>query len=166
MNSNSELLKKIQNGNPELLAEAVKEIKENGNLSIAQMLLENLGNIRDAHTLTTIVNLLADIKENAFREILINALQSASQPSIKTELLRIIWESSLDYSRYLPIFLDILQNDDFTTAFEASTVIENMVYNLTTEQHQQLHEFIETFPGNKQFLVENIHTEMGCCEND
>ena len=40
MNSNSELLKKIQNGNPELLAEAVKEIKENGNLSIAQMLLD------------------------------------------------------------------------------------------------------------------------------
>lgn len=166
MNTNSELLKKIQNDDPELLAEAIKEIKENGDLSIAQMLLENLENIRNSHTMTIITNLLADIKENAFREILINNLQATPQSPIKAELLRIIWESSLDYSHYLPIFLDILQNDDFTTAFEASTVIENMVHNLTTEQRQQLHKFIETFPENKQFLIENIHAEMGCCEND
>lgn len=166
METNNEILKKVQSGNPELLAEAVKEIKENGDLSIAQALVETLQDMRDSHTMKTIVNLLADIKENAFREIVINQLQTTSQSAVKVELLRMIWESSLDYSQYLPIFLEILQNDEFSIAFEASTVIENAVHNLTEEQQVQLHEFIETFPEDKQFLIENIHAELGCCEHD
>ncbi len=161
-----DILQKIQSGEPELMAEAVKEIKENGNLSIAQTLLENLNRIPDAHALSQLVNLLADIKENAFREILIARLQAETKPEVKAELLRIVWESSLDYSSYLPVFLEILKADDFPVAFEASTAIENMVCNLTAEQHRQLHEYIETFPEDKSFLIENIHAEMGCCEQD
>lgn len=166
METNDDILKKVQSGDPELLAEAVKEIKENGDLSIARILVEELKNIPDPHTMTTVVNLLADIKESSFREIVINQLQATSQPAVKVELLRVIWESSLDYSRYLPVFLDILKNDDFSIAFEASTVIENMVHSLTDEQYEQLHEFIKTFPEDKHFLIENIHAEMGCCEHD
>lgn len=162
----NDILKNIQSGEPERIAEAVREIKENGNLSMAQTLVENLNRIPDAHTVTLVVNLLADIKENAFREILIARLQTETKPEIKAELLRIVWESSLDYSGYLPVFLEILRDDDFTVAFEASTVIENMVCNLTAEQHRQLHEYIETFPEDKAFLIENIHAEMGCCEQD
>ena len=162
----NEILKKIQSGEPELLTEAVKEIKENGDLSIAQMLLEHLGEIRDPRTMTVLANLLADIKENAFREVLIRQLQSTDQPSVKTELLRIVWESSLDYSVYLPVFLELLQNEDFKVAFEASTVIENMVHQLAPGQHRQLHEFIESFPADKQFLVGNIHAEMDGGGND
>ena len=161
-----DILQKIQSGEPELMAEAIKEIKENGNLSIAQTLLENLNRIPDAHALSQLVNLLADIKENAFREILIARLQAETKPEVKAELLRIVWESSLDYSSYLPVFLEILKADDFPVAFEASTAIENMVCNLTAEQHRQLHEYIETFPEDKAFLIENIHAEMGCCEQD
>ena len=162
----NDILKNIQSGEPDRIAEAVKEIKENGNLSMAQTLLENLNRIPDAHTVTLVVDLLADIKENAFREILITRIQAETKPETKAELLRIAWESSLDYSGYLPVFLEILKADDFTVAFEASTVIENMVCNLTAEQHRQLHEYIETFPEDKAFLIENIHAEMGCCEQD
>ena len=161
-----DILQKIQSGEPELMAEAIKEIKENGNLSIAQTLLENLNRIPDAHALSQLVNLLADIKENAFREILIARLPAETKPEVKAELLRSVWESSLDYSSYLPVFLEILKADDFPVAFEASTAIENMVCNLTAEQHRQLHEYIETFPEDKAFLIENIHAEMGCCEQD
>ncbi len=166
MENNKEILSKISSGEPELLAEAVKEIKENGDLSIAEELVNLLEQISDQHLLTVIINLLADIKDNEFREIVMRHIQNNASPATKTVLLRIIWESPLDYSVYLPIFMNILQHDDFTTAFEASTVIENMVHNLTEDQHHQLHHFIASFPSDKQFLIENIHTEMGCCEED
>lgn len=51
-------------------------------------------------------------------------------------------------------------NDEFVAAFEASTLIENFVHNLTEEQHRQLHAFFGQIPADKQFLIENIIEEM------
>lgn len=166
MENNNDILNKINSGEPELVEEAVKQVKENGDLSVAEALLQHLEQIQDPHTTTIVVNLLADIKENNFREILIRHIQSTTSQTIKSELLRIIWESSLDYSAYLDIFLELLQSKDFAIAFEASTIIENMIHHLTEEQLAQLHRLIETFPDDKRYLIENIHTEMDCCPED
>lgn len=160
MDNNNEILSKIKSGNPELVAEAIKEFQENGDLNIATTILQNLELIQEPHIVTIVVNLLADIKENNFREVLMQKLQDTTSPQIMNNLLRIVWESSLDYSIYLEFFLNLLQNDDFSVAFEASTIIENMVHNLTQEQFHQLHEIIESFPQDKQYLVENIHEAM------
>lgn len=166
MENTTDILNKINSNNPELLAEAIKEIKENGDLNIAEALLSTLAAPFESHTMTTVINLLADIKDNNFRPLLIQKIQTTTDPSLKSSLLRIVWESALDYTPYLDLFLKILQEDDFSAAFEASTVIENMVHNLTGEQQQLLHHIIEHFPDDKQFLVQNIHEEMGCCETE
>lgn len=165
MDNHKEIIAKINSGDPDLIAEAVKEVQENGNLTVAEVLLQNLENIQDQHLTTIIVNLLADIKDNGFREVLISKIQTTTLPKVKSELIRIAWESSLDYAPYLEVFLDILLHDDFNVAFEASTAIENMVHQLTEEQQHALHHFMETFPEDKHFLIENIHEEMGCCED-
>lgn len=166
MENINDILNKINSGEPEVIAEAVKEIKENGDLSAAEALLRNLENIREAHTVTVVVNLLADIKDNNFREILMKEIQSATSSDIKIELMRIAWESSLDYSAYLDVFLELLHQSDFAIAFEASTVIENMVHHLNEEQKTKLHEVITTFPTDKQYLIANIHAEIECCGKD
>lgn len=162
MENNNDILHKINSGKPELIAAAVQEVKENGDLNIAEALLHHLAQIQDPHVVTIVVNLLADIKDNNFREILIREIRETTNPEIKSELLRIVWESSLDYSAYLSVFMNILQEEDFMPAFEASTVIENMIHNLSEEQHRELHEMIHSFPEDKQFLIENIHDEMNC----
>lgn len=166
MENNNEILNKINSGEPGLLAAAVQEIKENGDLNIAETLLHHLAQIQEPHVVTVVVNLLADIKDNNFREILIRQIRETTNPEIRSELLRIVWESSLDYSAYLDVFLNILQGDDFMPAFEASTVVENMVHNLSEEQHRELHELIHSFPADKQFLIENIHDEMNRCNEE
>lgn len=167
MENQQEIIQKIQSEQPELLTSAIQEIKENGDLSMAKLLLETLPAIQDFHTKTMLLHLLADIKENAFKEIVIQQIKATIHtPEVQTDLLRIVWESSLNYSDYLPLFLDIIQNGEFTVAFEASTIIENMLHQLTSEQLHQLNHFIETFSAEKQFLVENIQTEITSCEND
>lgn len=166
MENNNDILRKISSGESELIAAAVQEVKENGDLNIAEALLHHLAQIQDPHVVTIVVNLLADIKDNNFREILIRQIGETTNPEIKSELLRIVWESSLDYSAYLSVFMNILQEDDFMPAFEASTVIENMIHNLSEEQHRELHEMIHSFPEDKQFLIENIHDEMNCCDEE
>ncbi len=160
MDRNEEILKKIHSNDPEQIHEAIQAVKENGDLEIARTLLGQLGQISEPHTTTLLVNLLADIKENNFRDVLIQQLKETDEPAIQCHLLRIIWESSLDYSAYLDLSLQFLSRADFTVAFEASTVIENMVNHLDKTQKEKLHRFISAFPGDKLFLVENIHEEM------
>lgn len=156
MENNEEILKKISSGDPDTIAEAVNAIKENGDLAIAGKLLDILAQPLETSTITIIVDLLADIKDNQFKDLLIQKLEQSSERTLKKELLRIIWESALDYSPYLDHFLQILLDDDFIVALEASTVIENLVPHLTTEQRTKLTDMLQAFPEDKKFLSENI----------
>lgn len=164
MENKDELLKKINTHDPEMVAEAIKEMKENGDSTIIVPLLDILSSQPDTHTVSEIVGLLADVKENSFRDILLERIRQEKNPHVKATLLRIAWESSLDYSNHLDLFTDIILNDEFVAAFEASTLIENFVHNLTAEQHHRLHVFFEQIPADKQFLIENIIEEMECEE--
>lgn len=156
MENNKEILHKINSNDPELLAEAVKEIQEKGDLSMADALLDILENTKDFQLINALSSLLSDIKDSRFREILLKKLKAATQASQKSLLLRIVWESSLNYAPDLEVFLTYLQDSDFTVAFEASTVIENMLPNLSHEQLQQLEHVCSNFPADKKILVENI----------
>lgn len=163
---NNDIIRKINSNDPEAIREAVQAVKENGDLTTADELLQQLEFISDPHTVTIVVNLLADIKDNNFREILIQKIKATHSPAMLCQLLRIVWESSLDYSASLDIFLQLLSQDDFSVAFEASTVIENMVNHLNKDQQNALHHFMAHFPEEKQFLIENIHEEMHSCEEE
>lgn len=153
---NKALLEKISSGDDEQIAEALRDFKENGDLQAAGALLDHLRQIKDERLVTTLSNLLADIKDSQFRALLISKLEKAEDERTRSGLLRIIWESALDYSAYLDVFLRLLQDESFLVAFEASTVIENLVHRLSLEQIDRLREDIRHFPEEKEFLVENI----------
>lgn len=153
---NKALLEKISSGDDEQITEALRDFKENGDLQAAGALLDHLRQIKDERLVTTLSNLLADIKDSQFRALLISKLEKAEDERTRSGLLRIIWESALDYSAYLDVFLRLLQDESFLVAFEASTVIENLVHRLSLEQIDRLREAIRHFPEEKEFLVENI----------
>lgn len=160
MENKDELLRKIKTSDPEAVEEAIREIKENGDNTIIVPLLDILSSQPEVHVVSEIVGLLADVKDSGFRDVLLERIRQEKNPHVKAILLRIAWESSLDYSGHLDLFTNILLNDEFVAAFEASTLIENFVHNLTEEQHRQLHAFFEQIPADKQFLIENIIEEM------
>lgn len=153
---NKALLEKISSGDDEQIAEALRDFKENGDLQAAGTLLDHLRQIKDERLVTTLSNLLTDIKDSQFRALLISKLEEAEDERTRSGLLRIVWESALDYSAYLDVFLRLLQDESFLVAFEASTVIENLVHRLSLEQIDRLREAIRHFPEEKEFLVENI----------
>ena len=79
MENNEEILKKISSGDPEAIAEAVDTVKENGDLVIAGKLLDILSQPLAPSTITIIANLLADIKDNQFKDLLIQKLEQTSE---------------------------------------------------------------------------------------
>lgn len=164
MENNVEIVRQLRSGEPELVEAAVREVQEKGDLDVASALLECIGELEEGRLTTAVLNLLADIKDSRFRKLLMERLEASRDSVEKCRLMRVVWESALDYSAYLEVFLRLLQEEEFTVAFEASTVIENMVHHLSREQSARLHEVVHAFPEEKRFLVENIHEEMGCGE--
>ncbi len=157
MENKEELLKQLNSDNPELFAEAAEKIKNEGDLSIVPALFDLLASGKEHHTTTEIVNLLADIKNSGFVPLLTERIKATSQPAAKSILLRICWESSLDFSAYAEDFINMLRQDDFTVALEAATALENMEHiphNRKITLLSQLKQICTT--NEKQFLIDNI----------
>lgn len=161
MENNEAILKKLTSNEPQLLNEAIDWIKENGDLSMVNPLLDLLESTTDHPTNTAIINTLVDIKENAFREILTNRIKKTTTSTFKALLLRICWESSLDYSGNIDLFTEIFMKDDFMTAFEAFTVIENMFHNLDEEKQNQIKNTLQSahLDEEKKIIMEGIMQE-------
>jgi hypothetical protein len=49
-------------------------------------------------------------------------------------LISACWQSNLDFSNEIPIFIDILCTADYQSSFDAFTVIENSIGNVSPEQ--------------------------------
>lgn len=162
MENKDELLKKISSNDPALTAEAFRELKEKGDESVLVPLLDLLDDQQDMSVVSDIIELLASVKENSFREILMNRIRQTTEIQQKSNLIRIAWESSLDYSANWKLFVESLLNDDFIVALEAATLIECFVHNLNEDEQKQLRALLEsaTFSADKKCLIQGIIEEM------
>lgn len=105
--------------------EAVAAIRNEGDLSLVPELLDIHLQPGGEHESFELYTLLSDIKESAFRELVISRLQSVKEDFQKSRLLRVCWGSALDYSSYAPLFAKMTVEEPLAVAFEASTVLLN-----------------------------------------
>lgn len=154
MENKDDIIKKLHSGEAGQIAEALREIKTNGDISITPALFDALHSVEDHETVTEIINLLSDIKDSSFRQVLIARIEAAPSQEAKARLLRICWESSLDYSDYAELFAGILINDDFLAALEASTILEE-IPPLNPERQHNIVEMLRhaDVAEEKQFLI-------------
>lgn len=167
MENKEEILNLLNSENPEISADAIEKIKQEGDLTIVPALFDLLASGNNHRTTTEIVNLLADIKNSGFGPLLIQRIKNTRQPAVKSVLLRICWESSLDFSAYAGDFMKILQEDDFIVALEAATALENMDHIAPEKKAVFLSQLKQMCTTNeKQFLIDNILASWSCTEED
>ena len=156
MENNQDILKRLASPDTETVRGAIDEIKENGDLTIVPELLEILLHNSEPAIITPITSLLSDVKDSGFKVLLVEKLINAPAGSNKANLLRVCWESAIDFSEYLEVFVDLLIHEDFITALEASTVIENLNGNIADEKITSAIKHIRTeCKDDKEFLAED-----------
>jgi len=162
MENKEEIVKKLNSSDILLVQEAIEAIKQEGDLTIVPDLLELLLHCQDSGIVTQVTALLSDIKDSRFKQMLIEKLTTATRSSEKSNLLRICWESAIDFSEHLSLFVEILLNDDFISALEASTVIENLSGNINEAQIQEAIRRLQQVPPatDKAFLIEDTRSHL------
>lgn len=120
------------------IAKTLLEIRNEGDFSLVPELLDLFLSSKN-HTVTLLLTaLLGDIKEPAFKPLLIERLLKTTDEEQRGLLLRICWESPLDFSEYLELFVDLLMEGQYITTLEAYTIISNLSVSIPEQTLQQL----------------------------
>ncbi|HAH23075.1 MAG TPA: hypothetical protein DCL77_04815 [Prolixibacteraceae bacterium] len=126
-NDHENLLKGLLSADQEKVIETLEELRVSGEPSDIPVLLEMLHISKDKEIKVKIHSLFANLKDVQTIPLIIAAIQNERYAPELQQLVSCCWENGLDYTPYLPLFVDLLIEKDFLVAFEAYTVITNMV---------------------------------------
>ncbi|MDL2231654.1 hypothetical protein LJB85_02820 [Porphyromonadaceae bacterium OttesenSCG-928-L07] len=154
MENKESVLKQLYSSDEQTQNTAIDIIKKEGDLSVVPELLDYI--VKESHNLS-VINILTDIKDSSFKSMLINRMQSEASPAGKAILLRICWESSLDFSEYADLFAKMLLEGPFEVALEASTILENLS-SIEPDKGKEIIALLKKNKSDEQisFLVDNV----------
>lgn len=119
----------------EKLLSLLVELKGTSNLFFLEALLQQLAeNVREARTEKAIIDFISNLKEPTAAEIISEFIEQNNDKLNLTKIITASWQGSLDFSKHIPIFVEILVSGDYSIAFEAFTLLENHLHALTSEE--------------------------------
>jgi len=120
--------KNLFSPNTEVVISAINEIKERGNRLYIPLLLELLNTMPENEVEKEICNVLGSVKEKDSVNSFIRAIEDEKFNKIRKLIITACWQNGLDFSTFLPVFIDQVISEEWETAFEAFTVIDNLEY--------------------------------------
>src|SRR5690606_26892496 len=105
---------------------ALNEVKERGNINYLPILFNLLNSNPEAEVEKEVLAILGTLKVKEAVPLMTEALTNPRFNIIRKSLITACWQNGLDYRQHLPLFVDIVIQEDWETGFEAFTVIENM----------------------------------------
>ncbi len=163
-NNNTKLIiNKLKSKKEEELIFTIKQMRHRGNAIILPHLFDMLIVNKSENVRKEAVKLLNDLKDESCKIEIIKAIKDEKYRSLRKELVSSCWQSSIDFSSELAVFVDVFKKADFETAFEAFTVIDNLKHDADlpnlTDTINDLKQDIARFKGSdkEQLYVELVH---------
>ena len=124
---NKEIQKLLNSKSSEQINKGIELFGEKGSIKELPLLL-NLLNRTDAIDYEkSIVETVSNVKVKEANTVIVDAIFNAKKESVNlTSYMQICWQSTLNFSEHLTLFLEIFIENDYLTALEAFTVIENV----------------------------------------
>ena len=130
---NPETIEKLQSPNSELVANTLNQLGESGNSAYIPVLIELLHSTKNSEIKKRISRLLAELKHSDAIPLIIEAIQDKQYVAELQYLVSACWENGMDYSDHLSLFTDLVIENEFLVAFEAYTVVTNMIGKISEE---------------------------------
>ncbi|HYQ57730.1 MAG TPA: hypothetical protein VEP89_10325 [Draconibacterium sp.] len=105
---------------------AIKELKSSGNKEYLPILFELMLAGAEVEIELEIQKLLGTVKDKETIPVFISALNEERFKSIRKKIATACWQNGLDFSADIEVFTNLIITENWETAFEAFTVIDNM----------------------------------------
>ena len=151
----------LQSNNQDDVLNTIKQLRDTGTSIYIPLLIELMHSTENAEIRERVFRLLSDLKHSDAIPLIIEAIENQKYSSDLKDLVSSCWENGLDFTSYLPIFVELVIKEDFLIAFEAFTVIENMdgyiAFKTKEEQIEKVKTAMHNAPDEKkQFLVDLV----------
>ena len=120
------LLADLRSGNKDKILGAIKSLQAHGDVSVLEPMAEILLVEKGNKIGNEIIEFLSDLKDTESAPVMIEILKQDRFREIRKELLSTIWSSKVDYSYFLPEFVDMAVEGDFMEALDCLTILENL----------------------------------------
>lgn len=155
----------LRSGNKTAILASLQEIRTKGRDSILPEIFELMLISEDDEINKSCDALLCDLKSVEAVPILISAIKDKKYQSIRNRLISSCWQNGMNYSKELLIFTNILLKEDYLTAIEAFTVIENSIGDLDDRTILKLKNSLEkglnTADEQKKSLIKELINSIG-----
>lgn len=119
---------KLFSAKTEVVISALEAIKAKGNKLYIPVMFDLLNSSPEHEIEIEIKNLLGTVKDKTTVNSFMRALEDDKYKKIRKTILTACWQNGLDFSTFLPVFIDLIIHEDWETAFEAFTVIDNLEF--------------------------------------
>lgn len=123
-----QIKKNLFSAKTEIVISAIEAIKKKGNKLYIPILFDLLNSIPELEIETEIKNLLGNVKDKESVNSFMRAVEDERYKPIRKSILTACWQNGLDFSTFLPVFIDLIINEDWEIAFEAFTIIDNFEF--------------------------------------
>lgn len=155
-----QLVKNLKSQEEGIALKAVEDVRKVGDETILPILAKLLASSQYEQVKTDIRKVFTDLKDQKSATAITEIIIDPDFANEKAFFVSTCWEGKVDYSGFLPLFVDLVIEDDFNVSMEALTVIEEMKgpfdENDLLEGIDRAHEYLD-FPNNEnEALVENL----------
>ena len=154
------LIAKLFSTNENEILEAIKLIRKIGDSTFLKAIFQLLNTTKSEKVSSSISNMLNELKDAKTVPVITDAITDKDYKNIIKALLVSCWMSGLDYRNHLNIFADIFLEEDFLTAFEAFTVIENSEIPKDSEQIISIINKLKNSSGKIHIDKKDLLTEL------
>ena len=120
------LFKQLQGNDHKAALSAVKKLRTSGKTSDIPGLILSLKIQESEQIRKEILALLRDVNKTDASVYIIDAIKDPENTSILAGLLGVCWESKLDFTKYLEVFVSAFLSSNYEASLEAFTVIEKI----------------------------------------
>jgi len=119
------ILKEFTASDPKIVLEAIAKYRKDGNAKTFKALLSVLKDTDEPTVEAEIIQFLFDLKDEESIPVLIDAIQDTEMQYYQSFLVSAFWQSAIDGSDRLDLFVKTAISGEYLTTLEALTVIEN-----------------------------------------
>lgn len=121
-----QLIDELTSGNQAKISVSIKALQANGDITILEPMVALLRTDLSAKIKGEVLEFLSSLKDTSAVDEIMRILKDSNYEQVRQQLLSTMWNSPLNYSYYLPEFVEIAVEGDFMEALECLTIIENL----------------------------------------
>ena len=128
------ILRDLSSENEVIVLRAIQGLRSGGNIHYIPELLKLLNRTSSEPVEKELVRFLSDVKDTAVVPLILDGLRDRDLAGARENIVSACWQSGLDFSRGVELFVRLFLEEDYRTALESFTVIEESLMNLSEEK--------------------------------